>query len=231
MAASGVLSSWLMLATNCDLCWLAISSSRLFWAISSNRRAFSSAMADWSAKVCMRLTTASGNSPGCRRCRTSAPSGPSPPSSGTMSAARRPASIAASRRGLLGRLVMSGTCSGWRLAIASPRPVSPAEMSSLRNLATTSSSSPVVSPSSKPTDLLAIVEDRAAIGAGEIDRAVDDGLQHDLEIERRTDRAADLAQGGEVAVARLHLLEQPRVLDGDDGLIGESLEQLDLLVA
>ena len=30
MAASGVLSSWLMLATNCDLCWLAISSSRLF---------------------------------------------------------------------------------------------------------------------------------------------------------------------------------------------------------
>jgi signal transduction histidine kinase len=37
-----------MLATNCDLCWLAISSSRLFWAISPNRRAFSSAIADWS---------------------------------------------------------------------------------------------------------------------------------------------------------------------------------------
>jgi hypothetical protein len=36
MAASGVLSSWLMLATNCDLCWLAISSSRLFCAISFN---------------------------------------------------------------------------------------------------------------------------------------------------------------------------------------------------
>ena len=93
-----------MLATNCDLCWLAISSSRLFWAISSNRRAFSSAMADWSAKVCMRLTTACGNSPGWRRRRTSAPSGPSAPSRGTMRDARKPASSTASRKGSLGRL-------------------------------------------------------------------------------------------------------------------------------
>ena len=29
---------------------------------------------------------------------------------------------------------------------------------------------------------------------------------------------------GEFAVARLQLLEQPRVLDGDDGLVGEGLE-------
>ena len=29
-------------------------------------------------------------------------------------------------------------------------------------------------------------------------------------------------------VARLQLLEQPHVLDGDDGLVGEGLEQLDL---
>ena len=118
---------------------------------------------------------------------------------------------------------MSGTCSGCRLAIASPRPVSPAEMSSLRNLATTSSSSPVVSPSSNAADLLAIVEYRAGIGAGEFDGTVDDGLQHDLEIERRTHRATDFAQGGEIAVARLHLLEEPRVLDGDHGLVGEGL--------
>ena len=32
----------------------------------------------------------------------------------------------------------------------------------------------------------------------------------------------------EVARARLHLVEQPRVLDRDDGLVGESLEQRDL---
>ena len=29
---------------------------------------------------------------------------------------------------------------------------------------------------------------------------------------------------------RLHLLEQPRVLDGDHGLVGEGRDQLDLLV-
>ena len=34
----------------------------------------------------------------------------------------------------------------------------------------------------------------------------------------------------EVAVARLQLLEQPHVLDGDDRLVGEGLEQRDLLV-
>src|SRR5262245_5492237 len=103
MAASGVLSSWLMFATNCDLCWLAISSSRLFWAISSNSRAFSSAIADWSAKLCIKLTTAGGNSPVWRRCSTSAPGAPSLPSRGTMRAACRPALSAALRSALLGR--------------------------------------------------------------------------------------------------------------------------------
>ena len=35
----------------------------------------------------------------------------------------------------------------------------------------------------------------------------------------------------EIAVPRLHLLEQPHVLDGDHSLIGEGLHELDLLVA
>ena len=35
----------------------------------------------------------------------------------------------------------------------------------------------------------------------------------------------------QLALARLLRLEQPRVLDGDDGLVGEGLDQLDLLVA
>jgi hypothetical protein len=35
----------------------------------------------------------------------------------------------------------------------------------------------------EPAFLVPIVEDRATIGAGEFDRAGDDGLQHDLEIE------------------------------------------------
>ena len=44
MALSGVRSSWLMLATNSDLCWLATSSWRLLSWISSNSRTFSIAI-------------------------------------------------------------------------------------------------------------------------------------------------------------------------------------------
>src|SRR5207302_1770006 len=51
MALSGVRSSWLILARNCDLCWLAISSWWLFSWISSNKRTFSMAITAWSAKV------------------------------------------------------------------------------------------------------------------------------------------------------------------------------------
>ena len=49
--SSGVRSSWLMLARNCDLCWLAISSWRLFSWISVNRRTFWMAITAWAAKV------------------------------------------------------------------------------------------------------------------------------------------------------------------------------------
>ena len=51
MALSGVRSSWLMLARNCDLCWLASASWRLLSWISSNSRTFSMAITAWSAKV------------------------------------------------------------------------------------------------------------------------------------------------------------------------------------
>ena len=51
MALSGVRSSWLILARNCDLCWLASASWRLLSWISSNSRTFSIAITAWSAKV------------------------------------------------------------------------------------------------------------------------------------------------------------------------------------
>src|SRR5882724_3438802 len=56
MALSGVRSSWLMLATNCDLCWLANASWRLFSSTSVNRLAFWMASTDCAAKVCSRST-------------------------------------------------------------------------------------------------------------------------------------------------------------------------------
>src|SRR6516225_7731667 len=61
MALSGVRSSWLMLARNCDLCWLASASWRLLSWISSNNRTFSMAMAAWSANVVARSICRSVN--------------------------------------------------------------------------------------------------------------------------------------------------------------------------
>ena len=50
----------------------------------------------------------------------------------------------------------------------------------------------------------------------------------ELEITRRISAGALLVErGGQLGVARLQLLEQAHVLDGDHGLIGKCLEQLD----
>src|SRR5262245_55596615 len=67
-------------------------------------------------------------------------------------------------------------------------------------------------------------------------RVLDQRVQHQLQIEcRATDylqhfgsRRLPLQGRGEVTVACLQLLEQADVLDGNDGLIGEGLQQLDM---
>ena len=69
MALSGVRSSWLMLARNCDLCWLASASWRLLSWISSNSRTFSMAITAWSAKVATSSICLSVN--GRTSCRVS----------------------------------------------------------------------------------------------------------------------------------------------------------------
>src|SRR6516165_3734927 len=66
----------------------------------------------------------------------------------------------------------------------------------------------------------------------------DDRVQNRLKIARRfADDAQHLCGSGlllkrlgERSRARLYLVEQPHVLDSDDGLVGEGLDQLDLLV-
>ena len=69
-------------------------------------------------------------------------------------------------------------------------------------------------------------------------RRLDQGIEHGLQIEGR---AADhlehvggggllLQRFGELLGARLHLVEQPHVLDRDHRLVGERRDQLDLLV-
>src|SRR5262245_11706348 len=79
-------------------------------------------------------------------------------------------------------------------------------------------------------DCVAIVKDRPTVSAGEFDGAVDDCLEYSVQLESRTHGAADLTQGGEIAVPRLHFLKEARIFDGNYRLIRECLQERDLLV-
>src|SRR5262245_27792709 len=67
-------------------------------------------------------------------------------------------------------------------------------------------------------------------------RGSDDGVEHRLQLARRATDDREYFTGGGLVLerllqlgrARLHLLEQSRILDGDDGLVGKGLEQGDL---
>ena len=81
-------------------------------------------------------------------------------------------------------------------------------------------------------------EDDRILRIAEAGGARDDSLEDCVEVRRRgCDDPQDFARGGltlqgltEVVIALLKLLKQPRVLDGDDGLVRERLQQRDLLI-
>src|SRR5262249_3164390 len=94
---------------------------------------------------------------------------------------------------------------------------------------------PVRAPRLKGLRTLVELVDDAAVASGQLNGAADDGLEHGLELERGADGSADLTERaklrdrpGEFACARLHLVEQPHVLDRDNRLVGEGRRQLDL---
>ena len=79
--------------------------------------------------------------------------------------------------------------------------------------------------------------DRPRIGARKLHRLGYDGFEHRLEIQRRINRLANLAERLQLAngfcklaCPRLHLVEQPHVFDRDHRLVGEGREELDLFV-
>ena len=80
--------------------------------------------------------------------------------------------------------------------------------------------------------------ERRLVGTAEPGRQLDQRFEHDLQIERRAaddlehvgSRRLLFQRFGEIVGALTQFVEQPRVLDGDDGLGGEVLHQLDLPV-
>jgi hypothetical protein len=79
---------------------------------------------------------------------------------------------------------------------------------------------------------------RSELGLADAYRVRQHGLKHGLQLAgRRTDdlqhlggRRLLLQRLGEIIRALAQFIEQPRVLDGDDGLSGEVFDQLNLLV-
>src|SRR5262249_45827329 len=96
MALSGVRSLWLILARNCDLCWLALSSCRVLSWISSNKRTFSMAIAAWSAKVVTSSTCLSENGCTSERDKVSTPIGMPSRNIGTARTVRKSPNFCAS---------------------------------------------------------------------------------------------------------------------------------------
>src|SRR5262249_52318143 len=75
-------------------------------------------------------------------------------------------------------------------------------------------------------------EERAKKSVAQLRGLVDDRLKDGLDVRRRArDHLEDRARCRQITVARFQLLEQPHILNGDDGLVGEGLEQRDLVVA
>src|SRR4030095_14807711 len=62
-------------------------------------------------------------------------------------------------------------------------------------------------------------------------RTLENRFEHGSDVRRRTrDNAQNLAGRRLLLQRLLRLIEQPHVLDGDDGLVGEGLEQIELLL-
>ena len=93
--------------------------------------------------------------------------------------------------------------------------------------------------SGEDTERIAFTQRRyAKLRSANSDRICQHGVEHRLKFAGRTgDDLQHLGGGGlllqrlgELARARLHLVEQPHVLDGDHRLVGEVRHELDLLV-
>src|SRR5436853_5999505 len=76
------------------------------------------------------------------------------------------------------------------------------------------------------------LEQPGKVSARQPRRRFDEGIEHALQIERgAADHFEHVGGGGLLLQGFAQLVEQTRVLGGDDGLRGKVLDKLDLLVA
>ena len=241
IALSGVRSSCDMLARNSLLCRLAASSCRLLSSISRKSRAFWMASADCVAKVFSRSITSGANSPArlpvddqaaeqvvLAQQRHGQERSVAQPDEDLADAAL----VAALVRDVadLHRLAGHRHPPERTLALADrrgPQRRRPARRAGGPSRAGGTPRAPRRTRRSRRRPCR-----RAAVARETIVR------EHGLEVERRADRLPDLAQrlaarpptASARAVRASQLLEQPHVLDRDHRLVGEGLQQLDLLV-
>src|SRR5262249_3342792 len=73
-------------------------------------------------------------------------------------------------------------------------------------------------------------KDEALLGRAKPRRAFDQSVENGLKLECRAANDLEHVSGGGLLLKRFaQLVEQPRVLDGDDGLTGKAFKQVDLL--
>jgi hypothetical protein len=83
----------------------------------------------------------------------------------------------------------------------------------------------------KPVNLIIPLKDESLIRLAQPSGRLDERVEHGLKVESRAADDLEHIGGCSLLLQRLpQLVEQPHILDGDDGLVGEIGDQRDLLV-
>src|SRR5215467_664579 len=224
MALSGVRSSWLMLARNCDLRSLASASCRLLSWISSNSRTFSIAIAAWSANVSTSAICLSVNGSTSVLMRPMTPFGIPSRSIGT-------ASTVPKRKHFL-RL---GECVFRVCPDVDDLHRAAFEQSSAHRGSTASADGGTLPKLQKfrryimrghrVARIAVVTENHSSCCAAEPDSRTQESIEHGLQIEGRAADDLEHVGGGGLLLQRLaQFFEQARVLDRDHRLVCEGGE-------
>ena len=209
----------------------SLSSSRVRAWTSSNSRVFSIAITAWSAKVSTSSTCLSPNGRTSARRMRIAPMA-SPPRRGARRArcATRSAARAHDPPGTRPRSACtSATWIGLPLNDGAAANSSTHERP--RVFPDRSREGDLSMMGGKAKNIALHLKDRGVVGIAQARCRLDKRIEDTLHVERRAaDDFEHVAGCGLLLKGFTQLVEQPRVLDGDDGLVGESLQELHLLI-